>query len=167
MQLTLERPIGFAISFVVVGRAQQRGSKVASFIPKRGGGVVTRPDGRPVLVARDANKNSGEWMGQVRDAAASAYQGELIGGPVKLTVRFFFKRPKSHFRTGKNAHLLRDDAPEWHAGTPDLDKLVRCLGDALTGVVLIDDKQIAQTDSSKAFTTEAERAEVMIERIGR
>lgn len=151
------------IRFVVIGKPQQRGSKQASLIPKRGGGFVVK-NGRPIVVARDMNKHSKEWMGQVRDAAHGAFQGELIREPVKLTVRFYFKRLKAHFRSGKNSRLLRDDAPHWHTSTPDLDKLVRCLADSLTGVVIADDKQIAAygESSGKYWTTETERAEVEI-----
>lgn len=159
-----DAPAATSITFTVIGRPQQRGSKQAVLIPKRGGGFVEK-NGRPIVVAKDDNPNSKEWMGQVRDAAHAAFSGELIASPVKLTVRFYFKRPKNHFRTGKNAHLLRDDAPYWHAGTPDLDKLVRAICDSLTGVVLADDKQIAATLSEKYFTIESERCEVTIEQL--
>jgi Holliday junction resolvase RusA-like endonuclease len=154
------------IAFTVFGRPQQRGSKQAVLIPKRGGGWVEK-NGRPIVVAKDDNENSKEWMGQVRDAAHDAFQGELIRGPVRLTVRFYFKRIKGHYRTGKRAAELRDDAPYFHASTPDLDKLTRALADSLTGVVLADDKQIAAYGEGygKYWTTEAERAEVTIEQI--
>jgi Holliday junction resolvase RusA-like endonuclease len=153
-----------AISFTVIGRPQQRGSKQATLIPKRGGGFVTK-NGRPIVVAKDMNKNSKEWMGQVRDAAHDAFQGELLRGPVKLTARFYFQRIKGHYRTGARAHELRPDVPTFHASTPDLDKLVRCLCDSLKGVVLADDKQIAAYGEGmgKYWTVETERAEVLIE----
>lgn len=35
-------------------------------------------------------------------------------GPVALTATFYFSRPKSHYRTGKFAHILKPDAPSWH-----------------------------------------------------
>ena len=35
-------------------------------------------------------------------------------GPVAMTATFYFSRPKSHFRTGKFAHVLKPDAPLWH-----------------------------------------------------
>jgi hypothetical protein len=34
-----------------------------------------------------------------------------ITGPVRVWVRFTFTRPPSHYRTGRNAHLVRDAAP--------------------------------------------------------
>ena len=150
------------IRLTIYGRPQQRGSKQASLIPKRGGGFVEK-NGRPIVVARDMNRDSKEWMGQIRDAARAVFQGELIRGPVRVTVTFYFKRLKSQYRTGKKAHLLRDDVPTWHASTPDCDKLQRCLADSLSGVVLADDKQIASWVAAKNWTAESERAEVVIE----
>lgn len=52
--------------------------------------------------------------------------------PLEVEMTFDLKRPKSHFRTGKNAHLLRDSAPPYPSGTPDLSKLARATEDALT-----------------------------------
>jgi hypothetical protein len=35
-------------------------------------------------------------------------------GPLQVELNFYFGRPKVHFRSGKNSHLLKDDAPLWH-----------------------------------------------------
>jgi hypothetical protein len=43
--------------FTVLGRGQQRGSKQASLIPKRGGGFVEK-NGRPMVVARDDERTN-------------------------------------------------------------------------------------------------------------
>ncbi len=120
------------ISFEVLGRPQQRGSKKVGFIPKRGGGFLEK-NGRPVVVARDANENSKQWMDSCKLAAMQVFSGELLTGPIELIVVFEFKRPGSHFGSGRNACSLKPSAPEFHTQSPDLDKLVRCLGDALTG----------------------------------
>lgn len=47
-------------------------------------------------------------------------------------VTFHLPRPKGHYRTGANAHLLRDSAPEQPSVKPDLDKLVRSTMDGLS-----------------------------------
>ncbi len=66
-------------------------------------------------------------------------------GPISVGMQFSMPRPKSHFRTGKNSGMLRPDAPEWHdLQRDDLDKLVRCVLDALTGIVYHDDGQVAK-----------------------
>jgi len=150
------------LSFTVIGRPQQRGSKKVGFIPSRSGGVLMK-NGRPIIVARDANDNSKAWMDSVKLAACMEVgRQELIRGPVELVVVFYFKRPQSHYGSGKNAGTLKQSAPEYHAQSPDLDKLVRCLGDALTGIVYQDDKLVCRTTSSREWTTTTERAEVTI-----
>jgi len=149
------------ISFTVIGRPQQRGSKKVGLIPKRGGGFVEK-NGRPIVVARDDNEDSKPWMDSCKLAAMQVYRGELLRGPIELLVRFHFKRPESHYGSGKNAGTLKQSAPEYHAQSPDLDKLVRCLGDSLTGVVYVDDRQVCSTISSRHWTTTTERAEVTI-----
>ncbi|WP_192496526.1 RusA family crossover junction endodeoxyribonuclease, partial [Chlorobium phaeovibrioides] len=42
---------------------------------------------------------------------------------LQVAMQFRFSRPKAHFR-GKN-HELRDDAPYWHTGRPDVDNLAK------------------------------------------
>lgn len=153
------------IAFTVHGRPQQRGSKRAVLIPKRGGGFVEK-NGRPIVAAKDMNEKSQEWMGQVRDSAAAAFSGELIQGAVRLTCWFYFKRLKGHFSQAKaTTGRLLASAPAHHTGTPDLDKLIRSIGDSLTGVILQDDKQICQlgNETGKYWTTSGECAEILIE----
>lgn len=65
---------------------------------------------------------------------------------------FCFPRPRYHFRTGKNAHLLRDNAPHLVGKKPDLDKLLRSTGDALTAAgVWADDSRLAQAYTVKSY----------------
>lgn len=145
-----------SLNFVVHGRPQQVGSKVP---------IVTK-NGKAVAI--DSNKKSKPWMAQVRSAAADAFteagHTELITEPVTLSVAFAFRRPKSHFGTGRNANIVKRGAPPIHAQSPDLAKLVRCLEDALTGVVWADDKLVyCYREVRREWTTGGERATVTIE----
>lgn len=82
-----------------------------------------------------------EWGGRV-----------FLTEAVELDVTFRFKRPQSHYRTGKFAGLLKNFVPIYHVQTPDLDKLVRLVGDALTTAgVLKDDKLICRLVAEKAW----------------
>ena len=129
------------ISFVVEGVPQPRGSKKA---------LPNRATGRAMMV--DSNPKSGPWMNAVAHHAAQAMDGgPLFDGPVEVSIRFAFPRPKSHYRTGKHSNELRDDAPDWHAKKPDCDKLVRAIGDGMTGVVYRDDSQIALLHVDKRY----------------
>lgn len=153
-----------AISFVVFGVPQQVGSKT-SFVPlDKSGNPYRRVNGGGVMVqTTDSNKKAKPWMAAVRAAAGTAFHGDLITGPVRLTITFFFPRPQSHFGTGKNAGKVKASAPHRHAGTPDIDKLCRAIADGLTGVVLKDDKQVAELAACKLWTAQQARAEVTIE----
>ena len=67
------------------------------------------------------------------------------GLALEVDMVFRLKRPKSHYRTGRNAHLLRDDAPRYPSGKPDLSKLARSTEDALTDAGLwADDAQVVR-----------------------
>jgi Holliday junction resolvase RusA-like endonuclease len=130
-----------AISFRVDGIPQPQGSKKA---------LPNRATGRAMMV--DANAKAKPWMAAVSAEAAQAMDGgELLQGPLGLTAYFKFPRPKSHYRTGKNAHLLSERAPADHDKKPDCDKLIRAIGDAMTGIVYHDDAQIAQVFATKTY----------------
>ncbi len=131
------RPPGMAeIEFFVEGIPVPQGSKTVF-----GGRAV------------DANaKKLKPWRKAVTAAAADAGGGLLLEGPVTLAAVFVLPRPKSHFRTGRNAHLLRDDAPRWVSTKPDLDKLVRALADGITDSGLWkDDNQVASILATKVY----------------
>ena len=81
---------------------------------------------------------------------AAEWDREPFRDAVELTVSFHFARPKSHFRTGRNAHLLKDTAPKRHTQPPDVDKLIRLVGDALEMAgVIANDSQIVFGEMSK------------------
>lgn len=86
---------------------------------------------------------------------AAAWPGEPYLGPVAVRVTFEFARPGSHYGTGKNAAYIKDSAPVWHSQTPDVDKCLRLVCDALTvaGVVR-DDRQVALTRAAKTWAAQ-------------
>ncbi len=74
--------------------------------------------------------------------------------PLAVTLMFCFPRPKSHYRTGAMAHLLRDVAPKWHTGIPDVDNLLKFVCDSLNGIFWKDDSRICHTTCSKVYGDE-------------
>jgi len=103
-------------------------------------------------VTQTNNAEQRPWASAITLAARDAMQGEPPSrGPVAVRIHFWMPRPKSHYRTGKYAAELRGDAPYLHTGKPDLDKLIRCVLDALTGVCYQDDGQVCIVDSMKAY----------------
>ena len=139
------------IQFVVFGKPAQMGSKKA-FV--RGGRAI---------ITDDNSEKRKSWANAVTARAAEVMQGRtLMTGPVQVRAAFYFRRPAAHYGTGKNAAVLKNSAPSIHAQTPDLDKLIRCLWDALTGVVYRDDALIFQVAASRHWTDKQERAEVEV-----
>ncbi len=128
------------ICFDVHGRAEPAGSKKG----------FLHPATKQVMVT-DANPRAKSWKQEVASAAAAAYRGPLLTGPLSVAFVFFVTRPKGHYRTGSNAHLLKDSAPEHPTVRPDLLKLARGVEDALTGVVYTDDSLIVDERLMKMY----------------
>ena len=142
------------VDVIVIGRPQQKGSKRAFATPRPGGGVNVRQV--------EANQNAKPWQHAIA-ATISEHRttDNLVRGPVVVTLRFYFKRPKSHYRTGRNAAVLKDSAPDHMITTPDVDKLARTALDALTGSVIADDAQVISATSDKRYG-EPERLEIIV-----
>lgn len=119
------------VSFTVRGTPAPQGSKRA-FVGKSGKAHV-------IESSHDRVKS---WRQAVIDASDEVVQYKLAGplaGPLEVTMFFYHRRPNGHYRTGRNAHLLRDTAPAYPHGKPDLSKLARSTEDALTDAGVWDD----------------------------
>lgn len=106
--------------------------------------------GRAALIESSHDRVK-SWRQAVVDAAL-AEDCPQLAGPAEVAVTFRLKRPKGHYRTGRNAHLLRDSAPAYPHGMPDLDKLLRSTMDALTAAgVWGDDAQVVAVTAAKTY----------------
>jgi Holliday junction resolvase RusA-like endonuclease len=102
------------------------------------------------------------WRKKVTQQAADTLRyHDTITGPVRVWIRFTFTRPPSHYRTGRNAHLLRDQAarlPISH-GLGDIDKHIRAIFDALTDAsAWSDDRLVVDVRARKLYAGEDELA---------
>ncbi|MDD5501978.1 MAG: RusA family crossover junction endodeoxyribonuclease [Candidatus Thermoplasmatota archaeon] len=134
------------ISFLVQGRPAGSGSKVAFKTPQ--GKMIVAP----------ASKFQKPWQEAVKWAFTQSPYGQtvygrrvLLTGPLKVSITFIFIRPQSHFGSGANADKLKKSAPQHPFHRPDLDKLIRSTGDALTGLIWRDDSQIVELTATKVF----------------
>ena len=100
------------------------------------------------------------WLQIARFKPKQALKGEIM---IKLI--FVMPRPKSHYRTGKYSHILKENMPEYHSFTPDLDNLVKFLLDTIAGKdrFIVDDSQICRIQAEKIYGKP--RTEVIIEEI--
>ena len=112
----------------------------------------------------DIAKGKAGFTAQTRmyaSARAEEFGWEPFDGPVAASYRFFFARPKSHYGTGKNATTLKESAPERHVQRPDVVNLVKCMEDALTGIVWRDDSRVAELDAVK-FWADKDSVEITV-----
>ena len=93
---------------------------------------------------------------------------EAITGPVRVDVRAWYRRPKSHYGTGRNAGVLKPQFENvWPGTVPDLDNVEKAICDSLNGLVWKDDAQVVDMRSRKFYEDElGPRVEVRIEGLG-
>jgi crossover junction endodeoxyribonuclease RusA len=116
------------ITFDVIGRPSPQGSK--------------KSIGNNRFV--ESSKFLPAWRKAVRVAAEEAVTASMwarVSGPVELEVMFYLDRPSSISKTKRPQPTV----------APDLDKLVRGVGDALTGVVYDDDSQVIRCLAWKVY----------------
>lgn len=130
------------VEFAVRGLPQAQGSSRA-FIA-----------GGRAHIATEGNRQGsplGAWRTAIAtEARAAMGDAPILAGPVSVTVDFVMRRPKGHYRANGE---LRASAPVWCSGKPDADKLLRSLLDAITGVVIRDDSQVASVHARKPYET--------------
>jgi len=130
------------IEFMVPGRAKPQGSMKFA---------TSKSTGKPFPI-KNAKLENWRALVAVTADAAMKWTPPFDGGVV-VRLRFYFKRPKKHYRTGRYSNIIRDDAPSKleHFQTPDIDKLIRGVLDALTGVVYHDDAQVREVHARKMW----------------
>ena len=130
------------LTFSVNGTPDAQGSK--------------RHVGNGVMVESSAKVKP--WRSDVKAAAEEACKKVAwprVEGPVLVSITFWFARPKSHYRTGRHAHLLKPTSPAYPIGRNlgDIDKLLRSSFDAIKEAgVIADDSLITQVHAVKRWT---------------
>jgi Holliday junction resolvase RusA-like endonuclease len=91
------------------------------------------------IVLVESAKRLPAWRYKITSAAQEANLTKFETEAVKVTLLFCLLQPKSSTR-------------RYPTTKPDLDKLVRAVLDALTGVAYKDDSQVCQLDVQKVYT---------------
>lgn len=104
----------------------------------------------------ESSKKVKPWREAVETAARGAMHAhphfQTFTGPVRVRVDFTIARPRSHYRSGRFAQLVKDTAPDYVAVKPDIDKLLRSTFDALsTAGVWKDDNLAAIVTATKTY----------------
>ena len=77
---------------------------------------------------------------------------EKMGKPIKCVLNFYCKRPKTHYKTGKFAGILKDTSPKYNTNNKDLDTMVKFVLDALNDKLYTDDSLIFEITCSKLYS---------------
>lgn len=88
-------------------------------------------------IVHNKSKELMAWRDQVGQAAHLAGCSP-IQGAITISMRFRYLRPKSVIRTQPTV-------------PPDLDKQIRSILDALTGIAYVDDSQVVQITATKEY----------------
>lgn len=128
---------------------------------------IPAPQGSKAPWGGESNPRTRPWRAAVTAEAAIAMKKRpFLDKPVMLSAVFFFPRPKHHFGSGKKESVLKESAPTYHATKPDADKLLRAIGDSLSGVVFRDDSHIACVAGVKRYGEPA-RVEITVTELTR
>jgi Holliday junction resolvase RusA-like endonuclease len=128
-----------AIQFFVHGLPVPQGSKKVIR-----GNVIEMADARLRSWRQDVASTAKQTMSE---------QGAEAGiEPVDVRLMFFLPRPQGHYGSGRNQNTVRPSAPPMPAVHPDLDKLIRSVLDALTGICFRDDKQVVSITAAKLYS---------------
>jgi Holliday junction resolvase RusA-like endonuclease len=113
-------------------------------------------------------KNGHAYDPNAQQKEASIQKAEISGddhiyaGPVDVEFIFVFPRPKSHYRTGKNSSLLRDNAPKYCLNKKDIDNMEKFYSDSFNCIAWADDCQIVMSSAMKRWVWAEEVPHVLI-----
>jgi Holliday junction resolvase RusA-like endonuclease len=113
---------------------------------------VNRYTGRASVMQTNAERQK-PWASLISLKAQEAVPHPVSTGCC-IHLDFIMPRPKSHLNT--KGEVKQKCVEMEHVKKPDLDKLIRCVLDALTGVIYMDDSQVVLIDAEKGYATEAE-----------
>jgi crossover junction endodeoxyribonuclease RusA len=102
------------------------------------------PKGWKRAVVTAANPNTKQWEKTIKTSALE-HSPVVSSGEWRVVINFAMKRPQ-RLPKGRKHHTTK----------PDLDKLVRCVLDALTGVLWVDDSQVITIRAFKFYAAEEE-----------
>lgn len=95
-----------------------------------------------------SSADKGDFLSQIKKVAP----WDPMLGPIEMNVTFAFSRPLSHYGTGKNAGVLKANAPYWHTTKPDRDNCDKFCMDAMSKTFWHDDSQVCVGKLQKIYS---------------
>jgi len=91
------------------------------------------------------------WRIHVQELAAKY---GMLEGALEIFINYYIERPKSHYRTGRNSHILKDSSPVYKTSVPDGDNYDKAIWDACKDAGLIkDDSYFIQWGGRKEWVS--------------
>ena len=104
--------------------------------------------GNYVHTYNDQVKLEGDFILQTKPQIYASFPSAVF-----VAFHFYFKRPKSHFGTGKNSAKIKDKAPYFHVTKPDLTNLEKFVEDCINQIeTWVDDSYIVGKYSTKQYS---------------
>lgn len=119
---------------------------------------MPKPQGSKKVIHGRLIEASGQalkvWRRQIADACEPYLTENIHLGPVRLEVDFFLPRPKSIPKSQRPSPIV----------PPDLDKLLRAVGDAIgqSGLIWGDDSQIVEILATKQYADNRQPGAVIV-----
>ena len=107
-----------------------------------------RRAGKKIFMYDPSSKDKAKFREHCSDQAPKY----PLEGPISVSMTFSMPRPKSHFRSGRYSHLLKDNVPSLHVSKPDIDNMVKFYLDAMTGTFWEDDASVCTIEASKIYS---------------
>lgn len=125
------------LAFMVHGKPVGQGSMTAVYNRKTQRASIRHVQSLPLMKWRRAIANEAKVAGAV-----------AAGGYVSISIVFGMPRPGFHYGISGLKEKYRYALPEYK----DIDKLVRAVCDALSGVAYADDRQIVELHAVRVFS---------------
>lgn len=140
------------IAFTIPGRVAGKG---------RARSTLIKPKGKPAFISNYTPAKTRSMEAVIRSLGHDAMAGRPpLLGAASLTIRIFLNPTPSWSKK-------RQAAAMFATGKPDLDNVVKLVGDALNGIAWSDDAQLCDISISRRYDRAgSERAEITIEELG-
>ena len=140
MRNTEKRQIEFMVPAIPIAQPRARATSMG------GHARVYEPKDHPIAT----------FKANVRMAAANAFSGAPLAGPLRVDCLFVFPRPKALVWSKREMPRVR------HVKKPDNDNLLKACCDALNGLLWQDDCQACEMVATKWIAAGDEQPHVLI-----
>lgn len=136
-------PVGQEVQFFVAGFAPVPKGSMRAFMPKGfARPIITDSKGKALVAYQTAIGREARLAVDRRGLPCALRQ------PFVLTLAFFFARPDGHLDKLGNVKASAPSAPDVK---PDIDKCMRSVLDAITGVIVDDDSRVVRVVVEKFY----------------